>query len=166
MSEARPRVVVGVDGSEESVEALCWAIGYARRTGGTVCAVMAWQPPPVYAYASYGGVFPAIPDGPGAPELAELTQQALAALVTDLMGDSLIPVIEQVAVQGHPASVLIEQSASADLLAVGARGHSAFTELLLGSVSTHCLHRAACPVLVVRRHAASGGKEGNGHADR
>lgn len=148
MSSERPVVVVGVDGSEESAEALCWAVGYARRTGGRVRAVMAWRQP-VYGYSSYAGVAMVFPD---TQDPAEVARESLGRLVTDVVGDSEWPPIQQVVLEGHPAGVLVEQSKSADLLAVGARGHGAFTDLLIGSVSNHCVHHAACPVLVVRRH--------------
>jgi nucleotide-binding universal stress UspA family protein len=55
-----------------------------------------------------------------------------------------------------PAAGLIETARGADLLVVGARGHSGFVGLLLGSVSDQCVHHAACPVTVVR--AGSGGR--------
>lgn len=148
MSSERPVVVVGVDGSEESAEALCWAVGYARRTGGRVRAVMAWQQA-VYGYSSYAGVAMVFPD---MRDPAKEACEALGRLVKDTVGESRHPLIQQLVLEGHPAAVLVEQSKSADLLAVGARGHGAFTDLLIGSVSNHCVHHAACPVLVVRHH--------------
>ena len=60
--------------------------------------------------------------------------------------------------QGHrdlPAPALREESKSADLLVVGSRGRGGFTGLLLGSVSRQCIHRSACPVVVVRPPASS-----------
>ena len=53
-------------------------------------------------------------------------------------------------VYGPAASVLIDNSKDADLLVVGTRGHGGFTGMLLGSVSMHCVHHAACPVVIVR----------------
>jgi nucleotide-binding universal stress UspA family protein len=140
-------VVVGVDGSEESVEALCWAVGYAERTGGSVRAVMAWRRQ-IHGYSSYAGVAMVYPE-PLDPE--KEARECLRGLVTDVVGESGCPPVQQLVLEGHPAGVLVEQSKSADLLAVGARGHGAFTDLLIGSVSNHCVHHAACPVLVFRR---------------
>lgn len=53
-------------------------------------------------------------------------------------------------VHGHPAWVLLAAAEHADLLVVGNRGHGGFTEALLGSVGQYCVHRAKCPVVVVR----------------
>jgi len=147
MGSEHPVVVVGVDGSKESVQAFCWAVGYARRTGGTVRAVMAWQQQ-IYGYSSYAGVAMVFPES---RDLAGEARESLRRLVSDVVGETDDPPIQQLVLEGHPASILVEQSKSADLLAVGARGHGAFTDLLIGSVSNHCVHHSACPVLVVRR---------------
>lgn len=42
---AKARIVVGVDGSEQSRRALRWALRYARQADAVVEAVMAWEPP-------------------------------------------------------------------------------------------------------------------------
>ena len=41
----------------------------------------------------------------------------------------------------------------ADLLVVGSHGHGRFSGMLMGSVSTHCVEHASCPVVVVRGEA-------------
>jgi nucleotide-binding universal stress UspA family protein len=138
------RVLVGVDGSEESATAMAWAARYAKATGGTIRAVMAWHYPAAVGPAPVG-VAP--PDVTGEIEQAKRT--ALESAVSTAFGDSGIPV-EQKIVYGHAAQVLIDESDDADLLVVGHRGHGAFTGMLLGSVSMHCVTHAACPVTVVR----------------
>ena len=57
--------------------------------------------------------------------------------------------MEQRVLEGHPVAVLLDQAAGAGPLMVGSRGHAAFTGMLLGSVSSHCVSHAPCPVVVV-----------------
>jgi len=60
--------------------------------------------------------------------------------------------VEKAIGYAHPAQALIEASKEADLLVVGRHGHGAFTGMLLGSVSIHCVTGAHCPVVVIRGH--------------
>ena len=135
-------VVVGVDGSEVSKDALRWAIGYARMAGATVRVVTVWHFP-----ASFGwGPVPAIPE-------MDLEADARAALkeTIEAVADAGAPVtIQTEVVEGPPALMLMRAAAGADLLVVGSRGHGAFAGMLLGSVSEHCVHHATCPVVVIR----------------
>lgn len=135
-------IVVGVDTSESSKEALRWAAEQARLTGSDLRIVMSW-------FLPAGAYWVALP---GDVDFEGDTRKALAATVEQTLGsDPAIP-LEMVVVQGSPAPVLIEESKKADLLVVGSRGHGAFTGMLLGSVSEHCVSHAACPVVVVRAH--------------
>ncbi|KIQ64621.1 hypothetical protein TR51_10305 [Kitasatospora griseola] len=134
------RIVVGVDGSASSRRALWWAIGQARLTGAVVDAVIAWIYPTLYGWAMTA------PD----PQLHHTAEQVLARAVEEVAGARPPVEIRQIAVVGHAARVLLEQSRGADLLVVGSRGHGGFTGALLGSVSLHCVQHATCPVVVVR----------------
>jgi nucleotide-binding universal stress UspA family protein len=138
-------VLVGLDGSAESIAALRWAAGYAEATGAAIRAVLAWH------YPAAGG---AAPVGVAPRAVREVTEQHLRGTldqaVTDVFGTAAIPGVEARLEYGHPAQVLIDQSKDADLLVVGHRGHGAFTGMLLGSVGIHCVTSAACPVTVVR----------------
>jgi nucleotide-binding universal stress UspA family protein len=58
--------------------------------------------------------------------------------------------VEPIVLEGPVAKTLLERSAGADLLVVGAKGHSKFAGMLIGSVSQHCVTHAQCPVAVVR----------------
>lgn len=142
---ARPRVVVGVDGSAESVEALRWAAAYAAATGATIDAVLSWHFPAAAGAVPPGVAPPTISDEVRA-NMLEVLDKALVAV----FGADTPPEVQARVAYGHPAVVLVEESQNADLLVVGNRGHGAFAGMLTGSVSMHCVNNANCPVVVVR----------------
>ena len=141
----RPLIVAGVDGSAESLAALSWASSYAAATGGTVRAVLAWHYPAVAGVAPVG----VAPDA-DQEEIERQMRGELAQAVAKVCPDPPAAVVETRLHYGHPAQALIEESKHADLLVVGSRGHGAFTGMLTGSVSMHCVNHAECPVVVVR----------------
>jgi nucleotide-binding universal stress UspA family protein len=140
-----PLVVVGVDGSAESVAALKWAAQYATATGATTTAVLSWHFPAAAGPAPIGKAPKPISD-----EIRAQMQETLDKAVTDVFGSPMPPGVQTKVAYGHPAPVLVEESQKADLLVVGNRGHGKFTGMLVGSVSIHCVTNAACPVVVVR----------------
>jgi len=135
------RIVVGVDGSPSSAAALDWAAHQADLTGSTLELVTAWEWP-----MTYGAPIVVPPDYDPAADARQLLDDA-AKTVRDLH-----PSIDlrTVALEGHPAPILVEASRGAQLLVVGCRGHGEFLGMLLGSVSEHCVTNADCPVLVLR----------------
>lgn len=137
-----PRVVVGVDGSPDSIAALRAGEWAAAARGGTLVAVTAWGVPMVVPRA------PAI-----IPDLRDAAAALLReALVDAFHGRCVVP-IETVVQSGRAAAVLVERSHDADLVVVGSRGHGGFAGLLLGSVSMSVAMHAACPVLVLHQGA-------------
>ena len=136
-------IVVGVDGSEGSKEALRWADRQARLTGATLKLVNAWVFPPNY------GVVASYPTGFD-PEVE--SKRMLEHTVADVLGEDRLATVELSVIEGHPAPVLTKAAKSADMLVVGHRGHGGFSGMLLGSVSRHCVAHSTCPVVVVREH--------------
>jgi nucleotide-binding universal stress UspA family protein len=138
--EGHNRVVVGVDGSPSSREALEWAAREARLRGDSLEAVIAWHIPTQMAY-------------PGAPavlyDFEESAKEVLERELDAVLGPDATSVIRRVE-PGPAARVLIDASRDAELLVVGSRGHGEFAGMLLGSVSQHCTSHAHCPVVVVR----------------
>jgi nucleotide-binding universal stress UspA family protein len=140
-------IIVGVDGSAESIEALRWAIAEARLRETAVRAVHAWRYPLATAGDPFfGPAFDPLPLEPS--ELRELAASGLAEAVGRATADP--HAVEQEVVEGHPAEELVRAAKDADMLVVGSRGHGGFSELLLGSVSHACAHHATCPVVIVR----------------
>ena len=133
--------MVGVDGSNSSRSALRWAASEAERTGAELQVVMTWHNP-------YPEMW--IPHDPSGTDPLELTRRALDRIVKGVLGDHPAVKVETSAIEGPAARVLIETAKGADLLVVGNRGLNEFVEMLLGSVSLHCVSRASCPVVVVR----------------
>jgi nucleotide-binding universal stress UspA family protein len=141
------RIVVGVDGSECSKTALAWALNQARWSGARVEAVCTWQEPAMYGftYATAPGVF----EGESLSALTgKILQETIAEVSGRVAGATAVDVVPMV-VEGPPAMVLLRIAAGAELLVVGSRGHGAFSGMLLGSVSQHCVQHAPCPVAVV-----------------
>ena len=147
MSGTEPLVVVGVDGSPESVGALKWAAAYAGVTGASVKAILSWHYPAAAGPAPVGVAPQVISD-----EVRANMQGALDKALTEVYGTSIPEQVQTEVAYGHPSQVLVEESKNADLLVVGNRGHGSFTGMLVGSVSIHCVTNAACPVVVVRGH--------------
>lgn len=137
-------IVVGVDGSPESVLALKWAKTLAAPLDATIVAVTAWH------FETSLGPYVAADWDPEA-DAQKILQDALAGAFGDQLPAGLSGQVDR----GRPAQVLIEAGKSAQMIIVGSRGHGGFAGMLLGSVSSACAEHANCPVLVVH----SGSKE-------
>ncbi len=129
-------VVVGLDGSSESDQALAWAIGFAGPDAVT----------PVAAYSIpvlSGSLSPGVPVDP------YLYSEAVSSRLDEQL--SALPQLRERAevLQGHAGLTLARRAADSDLLVVGTRGRGAFKSALLGSTSGHCAKHAGVPVAVV-----------------
>jgi nucleotide-binding universal stress UspA family protein len=134
-------VVVGVDGSTGSREAVRWAAEYAKLTGAELRAVASWRWP---------NYVTRIPPG---VDLAADTARTLHEVVAEVSAEfPEVPVSEHV-VEGPSGPALLSQAADATLLVVGAQGRAAYPGMLLGSVAEHCVRHGPCPVVVVRTSA-------------
>ena len=134
------QIVVGVDGSESSKNALRWATRLAPLLGATIHAVVAWEYPLVF------GLDAGIPSAWKPDETAkEILEKSLEEVFGKDRPTGLVGGIRQ----GHPTSVLLDASKDAEMLVIGSRGLGGFAGLLLGSVSSACAEHAKCPVLVV-----------------
>jgi nucleotide-binding universal stress UspA family protein len=119
------RVVVGTDGTGLSEAAVGFAFAEARERRCGVTVVHAVE--------------------------REDQRPAAEAMLGRLAGGRTD--VRAVVATGRAGHVLIEESAGARLVVVGSRGHGGLSGMLLGSVSQAVVHRAHCPVAVVRSPA-------------
>jgi len=140
-------IVVGVDGSESSKEALRWALAEAVRNSESVHVISTWSYPWIVAAPAPIGTA-----GPPPEEMEVAAEAGLTAIVETVAGDTDVALTQEV-LQGDAASALLDASDDANLLVVGSRGQSAFKRAVLGSVSSKVVAHAECPVLVVPQGA-------------
>lgn len=137
-------VVVGVDGSPSSLDAVQVAAAEAGARGVGLRLVHAFVWPSVH-----------LPPGgpPWNPAMARVRESVDGTLIeAEERARRAVPqvsVVREVAV-GEPLMVLEIESRTASLVVVGSRGLSAFGSLLLGSTAVHLAAHGRCPVLVVR----------------
>lgn len=136
-------VVVGIDGSQASGQALALALAEARRTGGTLVAVHAHQVPPVAAAYSPNPGFEPV-------RHRDLAVETLDAALGTVEADNPDVKVERRVEHGPAARVLLDRAGDAAALVVGARGRGGFAGLVLGSVSQQVMRHAPCPVLIAR----------------
>lgn len=134
-------IVVGIDESEAARDALRWAIEMADDDDDEIVAVHAWQ---LYVAGTMDGML--VDPAPIKEAAVEAAQEVVEEVLAEYDEP---PNLELEVVEGHPGRRLIERSEGADLLVVGSRGYGGFRGLLLGSVSTYCVHHVGCPVVVV-----------------
>jgi nucleotide-binding universal stress UspA family protein len=142
-TSGRRGVVVGVDGSEESRQAVSFAAAEADRDGQELTVLHAFLAPEY------------LQDGLLVGDLAEAFLEderiVLAETVAGLAEDYPGLVVHRVlAAEEEPAKALVEAAANATLLVLGSRGRGSFKRLLLGSTAHTVLRTLPCPTVVTR----------------
>jgi len=141
-------VMVGVDGSEESLLAVEWAAAEARRHSAPLRIVSA---PDVMPRMHAPQASPA----EIAAALRGIAARALDAAIT--RSEEVAPglPVDTGLLSGPPAVAVAESGAEASMLVVGARGAGGFAAMMLGSVSRYVAAWAPCPVVVVREETTA-----------
>ncbi|MEU5522960.1 universal stress protein [Streptomyces sp. NPDC093250] len=133
-------VVAAVDGSQESLRALEWAVDAARRREAPLRVVHVRQ----YTSWTRSQVLVSGPPGPDADPVLDQVRGHMEP-------QSALPDVEYITLDGAPGALLPEMGATAQLLVLGSRGRGGFASLLLGSNSLAAARDAECPVVVVPR---------------
>ena len=141
-----PGILVGVDGSDHSRQALAWAMHEAVHHNAPL-TVMTVHPNPVRPATQVYWDIPTLHEDSHSLDLIRTGVQEFVDKVANEIGES--PEVTVNVTTGDPAQELVKASQDADLLVVGSRGSGAWAQLLLGSVSSKVTHHAACPVVII-----------------
>lgn len=134
-------MVVGIDGSDRSKEALAWAARAAALASAPLLVITAWHYPTNFGWS---------PPFPEDWDPAANARTLLDDEVKEVLGSDPGVEISTSVIEGPPARVLTDASRSASLIVVSSRGRGEFAGMLLGSVSEYLTAHAHCPVVVVR----------------
>ncbi len=127
-------VVVGVDGSAASNAAIKFADAWAPEDA-VLLLVHAWNLP-----ASFSGMVGA--------EVATI-EQGVEALLEAAVAQVEHHKTETRSVRGDARVELENLADTADMVVIGARGHSGLGRFLLGSVAEYTIHHVAAPTVIV-----------------
>jgi len=155
------KIVVGVDGSEESARALVFAAEEAGLRSLPLEVVYSFEGKPEWLRFAPGESLEGLAmeflernaSQGGGTSLEESAREHADALVRSMVSEHVgvgIEVRRTVNSVPKPGPHLVERSEGAALLVVGTQGRGSVGSILLGSVSTYCVHHADCPVVVVK----------------
>ena len=139
-------VVVGVDGSEESLQAVDFAAAEADRGGDELTVVFAFRKPARWIENE-------LPKSGLAETIIEEDRVVLAESVAGL-GDKYpdLVVHQKLEPDTEPANALVDAAKDARLLVLGSRGRGGFSRMVLGSTAHAVLLHLPCPTIVTRLH--------------
>lgn len=140
------RILIGYDGSEQSVRALRSAIELASTFKAMLEVVHVYNVMPIIV----GETVAASP--PAGAESMRLEAETIAAEARSIIASVTDMPIEVFIAEGEAGRQLVDlaDSRGADLVVVGSHGKGGFKELLTGSVSHYVTQHVHCPVLVVK----------------
>lgn len=138
------KILVPVDGSENSRRAFLEALSIGKSAGAKITVVHVIETPPT-VYVESQKLLNSL--------LEKYRQESAKVLDTfEELAQKQGAVIEVVAVEGDPASKIVGYAdrGGFDMIVMGSRGLGKLKEMMLGSVSSKVLHHAKCSVLIVK----------------
>lgn len=156
MSGISGTIIVGIDGSASSDQALAWAIEQASVENRAITLVHA-VPPTTPAWLD--------PDGRNPREARDLALRDLGQPVLDRTADAVHRLAPEMTIHQEcrledPREVLVQLSESASVIVLGSRGRGHMKSLLLGSTAVAVVRHARCPVVVHRPTDPSSARRG------
>jgi len=138
------KIIVPVDGSEESKKAAKKAIYIAKHIKSSIIAL--------YVIDSSFTTNYGIGSDMLSPDFSALLKREAEIVLNEVakMGKrNGVRVVKKI-VEGVPSEEIIKAANKKDLIIMGSRGRSALERILIGSVSEKVLHHAPCSVMIVR----------------
>ena len=138
------RILVPVDGSDNSYRALDAALLLSEKLGAKVTVIHVMEDIPV-SYVVSEKLLREIVDAYKRENQLILSNCSEIATKKGL-------VIQTKLLQGNPGSIILDfcEKEKYDIIIMGSRGMGKFKELVLGSVSSKVLHHSSCPVMIIR----------------
>ena len=150
------KILVPLDGSEHSLEALEEAVQIAKKFSGNITLIHVYSVQPIMMPepSTMGSLSIPIITGAEVSMMIEATKKLGNKILDD--GEQRVKTseirIEKMLVEGHAVEEIVNvaNQGNFDLIVIGARGVSHMREMLLGSVTDGVIHHARCPVLVMK----------------
>ncbi|MFJ8932875.1 universal stress protein [Streptomyces sp. NPDC102364] len=148
LSGRHERLLLGLGDADSAGSAVRFAFAEAEARHCVLDAVRAWRAPTLETPAYPLGT------GEGSPQIRRSAQDLLDSALRGPTAAHPDVQVRAVTVEGPARRILIDRSAAADLLVVGARRRHGHFGLQLGRVGHAVLHHADCPVAVVPQHGS------------
>jgi nucleotide-binding universal stress UspA family protein len=140
------KILVGVDGSKESMDAANHAIGLARKDNAELICITALQLPSFYGWSAI--------EAPQEWQKKDRHQrEEWINNIVQTADENNVKIQDKVIespMSTDGAIVNYADKENVDLIVVGTRGRSGFSKKLLGSVALGVVIHASCPVIVVK----------------
>ncbi|HSA73192.1 MAG TPA: universal stress protein [Nitrososphaeraceae archaeon] len=138
------KILVAVDGSDNSYRALDAALLFSEKLGSKVTAIHVMEIVPVLHIESEKLLRELL-------DAYKKENQLILSKCSEIATKKGLS-INTILLQGNPGSTIIDfcEKEKCDMIVMGSRGMGKFKELILGSVSSKVVHHSRCPVLVIR----------------
>jgi nucleotide-binding universal stress UspA family protein len=140
------KILVGVDGSKESLDAVNFAIGLAKKDNAKLVSFTVMQLPSFYGWSAIES--PKEWQEKDRAEIEHWSEKIKKTAQENNVHIETRSVESPMSVDG--AIVDYADNENVDLIVVGTRGRTGFAKKLLGSVALGVVTHASCPVTVVK----------------
>jgi nucleotide-binding universal stress UspA family protein len=136
------RIIIPVDGSQNSKRAAKKAIDLAKGSDIEVLALYVVQEPDS-VYPQFIGMY---------PDAIEMLKREGHGYLNDIkkMGSDLGVTVKTKLFVGFPEEEIIKEAGKNDLIVIGCKGHSALGRIFIGSICEKVLHHSSSPVMIIR----------------